>query len=70
MANVIITGSVCGIGLVMAKEFLKKGRNMTISGRAKIPSAELEKEIGGLIFTIRSWFLFYLQTKTQKAPLL
>ena len=47
MANVVITGSTRGIGLAMAKEFLKKDCNVTISGRAQTPSAELEKEISG-----------------------
>jgi NAD(P)-dependent dehydrogenase (short-subunit alcohol dehydrogenase family) len=47
MANVVITGSTRGVGLAMAKEFLKKGCNVTISGRAQIPSAELEIDISG-----------------------
>jgi len=39
MVNVVITGSTRGIGLAMAKEFLKKGCNVTISVRAQAPSA-------------------------------
>lgn len=33
MKNVVITGSTRGIGLCMALEFLKKGCNVTLSGR-------------------------------------
>lgn len=43
MKNVVITGSTRGIGLAMAKEFLKAGCNVTISGRAKEISPEIEK---------------------------
>jgi NAD(P)-dependent dehydrogenase (short-subunit alcohol dehydrogenase family) len=32
MKNIVITGSTRGLGLVMAKEFLKSGCNVTISG--------------------------------------
>jgi len=39
MVNVVITGSTRGIGIAMAKEFLKKDCNVTISGRAPTPSA-------------------------------
>lgn len=31
--NVVITGSTRGIGLAMAKEFLKSGCQVTLSGR-------------------------------------
>jgi len=34
MKNIVITGSTRGIGLCMAKEFLKNGCNVTISGRS------------------------------------
>ncbi len=45
MKNVVITGSTRGIGLAMAKEFLKAGCNVTISGRAAEPSPVLLKEL-------------------------
>lgn len=43
MKNVIITGSTRGLGLAMAKEFLKAGCNVTISGRGDKISDDLEK---------------------------
>lgn len=43
MKNVVITGSTRGIGLAMAKEFLRAGCNVTISGRAQEISPEIEK---------------------------
>ncbi len=40
MKNVVITGSTRGIGFSMAKEFLKTGCNVTLSGRAEeLPEA-------------------------------
>ena len=42
MKNVVITGSTRGIGLAMAKEFLKSGCNVTISGRNDLISESLE----------------------------
>lgn len=44
MKSVVITGSTKGIGLGLAREFLKKGCSVTISGKnsAKL-SAEVEK---------------------------
>lgn len=45
MKNVVITGSTRGLGLAMAKEFLRAGCNVTISGRnASIPDS-LTKEL-------------------------
>jgi short-subunit dehydrogenase len=35
MKNVVITGSTRGIGLCMAREFLKHGCNVTVSGRSE-----------------------------------
>lgn len=35
MKNVVITGSTRGIGLCMAKEFLRRGCNVTLSGRGE-----------------------------------
>lgn len=35
MKNIVITGSTRGIGFSMAKEFLKTGCNVTVSGRGK-----------------------------------
>jgi short-subunit dehydrogenase len=44
MMNVVITGSTRGLGLAMAKEFLKAGCNVTISGRqAFIPESLLRE---------------------------
>lgn len=48
MTNVVITGSTRGIGLCMAKEFIKAGCNVTISGRAKKIPRELEEDFAGL----------------------
>lgn len=47
MKNVVITGSTRGIGLEMAKEFLKSGCNVTISGRSDIISATLLERLKG-----------------------
>jgi short-subunit dehydrogenase len=44
MKNIIITGSTRGIGFCMAKEFLKAGCNVTISGRGREPSESLKNE--------------------------
>jgi short-subunit dehydrogenase len=42
MKNVVITGSTRGIGFSMAKEFLKTGCNVTLSGRGKaLPEAAI-----------------------------
>lgn len=35
MKNIVITGSTCGIGFVMANEFLKARCNVTLSGRGE-----------------------------------
>ena len=35
MKNIVITGSTRGIGFEMAKEFLKRGCNVTLSGRSE-----------------------------------
>lgn len=43
--NIVITGSTKGIGLSMAKEFLKMNSNVTISGRSDALSIELENEL-------------------------
>ena len=40
MKNVVITGSSTGIGLGLAKEFLKKGCNVALSSFAKEELAE------------------------------
>ena len=46
MKNIVITGSTRGIGLCMAKEFLKANCNITISGRGNNILKELKKELG------------------------
>jgi NADP-dependent 3-hydroxy acid dehydrogenase YdfG len=43
MKNVVITGSTRGVGLCMAKEFLKSGCNVTVSGRSE-KSFEIAKQ--------------------------
>jgi short-subunit dehydrogenase len=45
MKNVVITGGTRGIGLAMAKEFLKAGCNVTITGRQDFPTDSLKKEL-------------------------
>jgi short-subunit dehydrogenase len=45
MKNVIITGSTRGIGLAMAREFLKAGCNVTLSGRDFDISESLKTEL-------------------------
>ncbi|MBC7959994.1 MAG: SDR family oxidoreductase [Vallitaleaceae bacterium] len=45
MKSVVITGSTRGIGLCMAKEFLKVGCNITISGRSETMPQETKNEI-------------------------
>ena len=47
MKNVVITGSTRGIGLCMAKEFIKAGGNVTISGRGgELAETVLKQLIG------------------------
>ena len=46
MKNIVITGSTRGIGLCMAKEFLRSGCNVTISGRGSELSEKFKKELG------------------------
>lgn len=43
MKNIVITGSTRGIGLAMAKEFLNKGCNVTISGRGDISNSLIDE---------------------------
>jgi len=45
MKNVVITGSTRGIGFSMAKEFLKAGCNVTLSGRAEALPEALSAEL-------------------------
>ncbi len=45
MKSVVITGGTRGIGYFMAKEFLRMGCKVTITGRAQNPSEELRKEL-------------------------
>ncbi len=45
MKNVVITGSTRGIGYALAKEFLNKGCNVTLSGRGAKLSEEVYKEL-------------------------
>jgi len=43
--NVVITGSTRGIGFSMAREFLKAGCNVTLSGRSEALSEESRSEL-------------------------
>lgn len=45
MKNVIITGSTRGIGFAMAKEFLKRGNQVTLSGRYPMLSKTAEEQL-------------------------
>ncbi|MGD9679311.1 MAG: SDR family NAD(P)-dependent oxidoreductase [Vulcanibacillus sp.] len=45
MKSIVITGSTRGIGLCMAKEFLKTGCNVTISGRSEKSFEFAKKEL-------------------------
>lgn len=46
MKNVVITGSTRGVGLCMAREFLRLGCNVTVSGRSKKSFEVAKKELG------------------------
>lgn len=45
MKNVVITGSTRGVGLCMAKEFLKAGCKVTVSGRSEKSFERAKKEL-------------------------
>ncbi len=45
MKNAVITGSTRGIGLAMAKEFLKAGCRVTVSGRGESLRQDLAQEL-------------------------
>jgi short-subunit dehydrogenase len=45
MNNIVITGSTRGLGLSMAKEFLKSGCNVTLSGRGDRLSESVKMEL-------------------------
>ncbi len=45
MKNIVITGSTRGIGLEMAKEFLKAGCQVTLSGRGNALSEEIQNDL-------------------------
>ena len=62
MKNVVITGSTRGIGLCMAKEFLRTGCNVTISGRGGKFSEKLKKELSNFGSQI-----FYVSCDVSKA---
>ena len=47
MKNVVITGSTRGLGLEMAKEFLKAGCNVTISGSKPQSFEKAKEELNG-----------------------
>ena len=45
MKNVVITGSTRGIGFSMAKEFLRAGCNVTLSGRGEMLNEAVYTEL-------------------------
>jgi short-subunit dehydrogenase len=45
MKNIVITGSTRGIGLAMAKEFLRMNCNVTLSGRGETLSSLVQNEL-------------------------
>lgn len=45
MKNIVITGSSRGLGLCMAREFLKAGCNVTVSGRSEKSFEHIRKEL-------------------------
>ena len=45
MKNVVITGSTRGIGLALAKEFLRQGHSVVISGRAEVACEQVVKNL-------------------------
>lgn len=47
MKNIVITGSTRGIGLCMAREFLKAGCHVTLSGRTEKALEEAVKQLAG-----------------------
>jgi NAD(P)-dependent dehydrogenase (short-subunit alcohol dehydrogenase family) len=47
MENVVITGSTRGLGKAMAIEFLRRGCNVTVSGRSAEYPDELKNELSG-----------------------
>ena len=47
MKNVVITGSTRGVGVCMAKEFLKAGCNVILSSRSETLSAAIKAELTG-----------------------
>lgn len=47
MKNVVITGSTRGIGLAMAREFIKAGCQVTFSGRHENPPQTVQEELEG-----------------------
>lgn len=49
MKNVVITGSTRGIGLSMAKEFLKAGCNVTLSGRGEALAQAVRTELSSFV---------------------
>lgn len=46
MKNVVITGSTRGIGKGMAREFLKRGHNVVVTGRSQAASLLAAAEVG------------------------
>ena len=54
MKNVVITGSTRGVGLEMAKEFLKLGCNVTISGR----NNEITKDVTNELVEYNNKYLY------------
>lgn len=64
MKNVVITGSTRGIGFSMAREFLKAGCNVTLSGRGE---ALLKKPKMSLDHLIRITSIFNATFRKKQA---
>jgi len=45
MKNIVVTGSTRGIGLGLAREFLKRGHNVALSGRRQSAADEAAREL-------------------------
>jgi short-subunit dehydrogenase len=65
MENVVITGSTRGIGFCMAKEFLRAGCNVTLSGRSEV----LPEEAKAFLSDFKGKYIYVPCDVQQKASL-
>lgn len=61
MKNVVITGSTRGIGLAMAMEFLRKGCNVTLSGRKEALAETVQTALSPFVGKV-----LYVQCNVQE----